>query len=346
MDMICRQDEVPGGRHRLDVASRAPRLGSDRRVGRRAFTLVELLVVIAIIGILVALLLPAVQAAREAARRTQCLNNMKQLGVGIHNYLDTNKVFPPASTRDIDAGSGNLADPRFSPHVRLLPFIEQQQLHDTIQDNFGWECNEHTPLRTAFIEQFICPSKENRETAYYYEDCDWIQQNQTIEHPTHYMGVLGAKGFVVPPSPSSRATYSIDTSTNGHGGFATNGIMVRDNPIPQRRVTDGLTNTFLMGEMAWDIGEYEAWPGGLSPGWQNSMTTKNIAHPLNSYRFDRDLNFLAINDTSFGSEHASRGAHFMMGDGSVHFVVEDISLDILKAHASRNQGEVVGTIFN
>jgi prepilin-type N-terminal cleavage/methylation domain-containing protein len=315
-------------------------------LGRAAFTLVELLVVIAIIGVLVALLLPAVQSAREAARRTQCNNNLKQFGLALHNYHGTYKEFPPGSTRDISGGTGNFRDGRFSLHVRLLPFMEQQPLADLIVPNKSWETNEHAPLRQSLISQFVCPSKEHHQTNYYYENSQWIRADQTIEHPTHYMGVMGAKGFVVPIDPAARAAYSVDMSQGAHGGFATNGVFVRDKPIPSRRITDGLSNTFMMGEMSWEIGEYEAWPGGLSPAWQNAMTTKNIAHPLNSYRFDRALNALSINDTSFGSEHDGRGVHFLLADGSVQFLSETTSLDLLKSRASRDQGEISESFDN
>src|SRR3954464_5766351 len=101
-----------------------------RKNRRPAFTLVELLVVIAIIGILVALLLPAIQAAREAARRTQCTNNMKQYGLAMKNYLSAMKTFPQGLTRDISGCKGNFKDPRMSVHVRLLPYMENQSLYD------------------------------------------------------------------------------------------------------------------------------------------------------------------------------------------------------------------------
>lgn len=316
----------------------------------RGFTLVELLVVIAIIGILVALLLPAVQAARESARRMQCTNHLKQLGLAALSYEGTNRSFPLASVRDTSAGKQNFADPRFSPHVQMLPFLEQQPLFDALVKNKSWETNEHNYLRQAHIPGFQCPSKESHETAGYYVNNKWVGAPQTLEHPTNYMGVLGAKGSVEPPDPVARLKYSIDTSTPGHGDFANNGIMIRvskgDKGVSSRRVTDGLSNTFLMGEMAWDIGEFEAWPGGLSPSWRNSMTAKNVYYPLNSYRFDSALGLLDLNDTSFGSEHAGRGANFLFADGSVHFIQDDIDLATLKMASSRDQSEVNSSLTN
>lgn len=301
----------------------------------RAFTLVELLVVIAIIGVLVALLLPAVQAAREAARRSQCTNNMKQFGLAMQNYHAAKNTFPPGSERDISKGTGNFRDPRVSPHVHLLPYMELQPLFDRVDWSYSWEADVHTVLRQSNVTGFACPSKEDNHANYYYVNNQW--RVGPGEYASHYLGVMGAKGLI----PGLRDQYEIDTSSGSHGGFATNGILIRDRAISASKITDGLSKTFLMGEMAWDIGEYEAWNGGLSPGWQNSMTTKNVAHPLNSYKFDRALNQLSINDTSFGSEHAGRGTHFLMADGSVHFVSEDIPLDGLKAHASRKDAEVL-----
>ena len=305
------------------------------RCGRLAFTLVELLVVIAIIGILVALLLPAVQAAREAARRTQCTNNLKQFGVAMQNFHAAKTSFPPGSERDIPKGVPNFRDPRMSPHVRLLPYMENQPLYDRVDWTYSWEADVHTVLRQSNISGFACPSKENNDATYYYASNQW--KVGSGEYATHYLGVMGAKGLI----PGSTDKYKIDNSIPLHGGFATNGILIRDRAITAAKVTDGLSKTFLMGEMAWDIGEYEAWNGGLSPGWANSMTIKNVAHPLNSFKYDPALNQLLINDTSFGSEHAGRGAHFLMGDGSVHFLSEDIQLDTLKSFASRNNAEVV-----
>jgi len=304
---------------------------------KHGFTLVELLVVIAIIGLLVGLLLPAVQAAREAARRTQCKNNLKQLGLAFHNYHSAQARFPAGSIRDIDAGTRNFKDPRVSPHARLLPYMEQQPMYDQIDWEASFEANVHTPLRQTNISGFACPSKEDNIADYYYRNNQWFLGPGEFE--THYVGVMGAKGFI----PGTRVRYGIDTSTGSHGGFGTNGILIRDEFIAARRVTDGLSNTFLMGEMAWDIGEYCSWLGGLSPGWSNSLTIKNIAYPLNSYRFSRELNTILINDTSFGSEHPSRGAHFLFADSSVHFIAEDIEIIVLRGFASRQDAEIVDT---
>jgi len=307
---------------------------------RQAFTLVELLVVIAIIGILVALLLPAVQAAREAARRSQCTNNLKQLGLAAQNYHSAMREFPPGSERDESVGPSQ--DPRFSPHARLLPYLEQQPLYDQLNWNLGWEADVHRVVREAEVPSFRCPSTPETKSAYYYENGNWIPGPG--EAISHYVGITGAKGFVVGTPSSARLKYDWE-SRGGHGGFALNGIMIHvevgDAFIPASRVTDGLSNTLLMGEMAWDIGAFEAWLGGLSPGLSNSMTTKNIDDPLNSYRFDRSLNTLLINDTSFGSQHASRGAHFAFADASVHFVNEDIEIDVLKSMASRSNEETL-----
>jgi len=301
-----------------------------------AFTLVELLVVIAIIGVLVALLLPAVQAAREAARRSQCQNNLKQIGVAAQNYLSAKGTFPPGSLRDIPAGRGNYEDPRVSPHTLLLPYLEQQAIYDRIDWTVSWENNVHTPLRETRISLLLCPSWEDDRSYSKYKFNR--ATNGDSEYTMHYRGVAGAKGRI--PPGILEVFYEIDNSQPQHGGHAQNGILIRDHPIAPARIEDGLSNTLLMGEMAWDIGEWQAWMGGLSPQWQNSMAIKNIAHPLNSYSYNPSLGLILINDTSFGSEHAGRGAHFVLADGSVQYVSEDIELDILRALATRNDGDL------
>src|SRR5690242_10986031 len=133
---------------------------------RRAFTLIELLVVIAIIAVLIALLLPAVQAAREAARRAQCVNNLKQVGLALHNYHSTNDAFPPGALTVLDAGTKTLVQLQsFSAHFRMLPGMEQQAIYNSanfsisayMDSAVGIEAANST-ASLARISSFLCPS--------------------------------------------------------------------------------------------------------------------------------------------------------------------------------------------
>lgn len=136
---------------------------------RRAFTLVELLVVIAIIGILVALLLPAVQAAREAARRMQCTNNLKQIVLASHNYADTYKTFPISSAWNRGGAAGDSRVKSWSDKVMLLPFLEQQQTYDQTNFNIepydphGWHGNANIATQSIRLPMFLCPSNGNEQ---------------------------------------------------------------------------------------------------------------------------------------------------------------------------------------
>ena len=125
---------------------------------RRAFTLVELLVVIAIIGILVALLLPAVQFAREAARRTQCSNNLKQLGLALHGYHDTHKRFPSG----IIASEDDFRDGLHSGFALLLPFFEEQNLHRAYDFDTAWRSGNNLALAQTRVDVLLCPSSGNQ----------------------------------------------------------------------------------------------------------------------------------------------------------------------------------------
>src|SRR4051812_33882650 len=128
---------------------------------RRGFTLIELLVVIAIIAVLIALLLPAVQAAREAARRSQCVNNLKQLGIAIQNYGDSNGCLPPTGGSGTGTTGTSLGQSDFSMKTRMLPYMEQTAIHNAINWSFRFNNVINYTASTATVNTFLCPSDGN-----------------------------------------------------------------------------------------------------------------------------------------------------------------------------------------
>ncbi len=301
---------------------------SSQRHKTRGFTLVELLVVIAIIGILIALLLPAVQAAREAARRSQCSNNLKQHGLGLHNYHDTFQTLPPGGMwhRPNTAGRGGNS---LSWCTFVLPFIEQGPLHDKI--DFGahvWTTNQ--AISDTKVAALLCPS------------CP-VELGGGTNFTLHYYGVQGPKGV----NPLNGQAYSLlDTGGwAGHGGYARSGGMPSPGPDPAdgatlggpcklRDLQDGTSNTFLVGEISWkDANCYRPWVRGTSTN--TAASSKNINYGINVQRYTSG-NF---NDVSFGSDHPG-GCQFVMGDGAVKFVSETVDFDVYRATASRDGGEV------
>lgn len=298
------------------------------REQRRGFTLVELLVVIAIIGILIALLLPAVQAAREAARRMNCSNHMKQLALSLHNYHDTFSVFPPG---------GRSNSNQLTWCVTILPYIEQKPLYDQFDFRVNGY-NSHLVHALNRIDTFLCPSsKQERNT----NDTATNPSTGATEYPytIHYYGVMGPKGTIPQfgSSSTSTAQYLVDTtSATGFGDFALQGLLGRDTKKAMRDVTDGTSNTFLLGEISWNNANcYRAWVRGCAGA--ASPPCKNVKYGINVMKYlTSDLT--TFNDVSFGSQHPG-GCHFAMADGSVMFVQESIDMDVYRASASCNGGE-------
>jgi prepilin-type N-terminal cleavage/methylation domain-containing protein/prepilin-type processing-associated H-X9-DG protein len=310
------------------------------RESSRGFTLVELLVVIAIIGILIALLLPAVQAAREAARRMQCTNNLKQLGLGVHNYISTYNVFPPA-------GLMNTLN-RISYIGVLLPYVEQVELYKRIDMTVGWWTGSmNRAVRQTSLAYVACPSAPDPKANQWYGDNGSYNVGDGGEYTLHYQGVAGAAGQKAFSPTSPPEVYSdYEPDVGGTGVKSKNGVMQISSLVSIADVSDGTSNTLMIGEISWHKGEYEPWLGGYSAGGMNMMSCKNIMYPFRSRFYNPSQKFdpsypsaTDICNTSFGAMHPG-GCNFARADGSVQFYAEDISLDVLKALATRNGGEV------
>jgi prepilin-type N-terminal cleavage/methylation domain-containing protein len=291
---------------------------------RRAFTLVELLVVIAIIGILVALLLPAIQAAREAARRSQCGNNMKQIGIALQNYHDTYRIFPSGGM-----SGGN----RLAFQVLILPFMELNSLYDQVDFKAfagnGYDAAAQV-IETQQVGGFICPSSVRAKR---------FQDGSTTVYTTHYYGIMGPKGNN--PVRVPVVAYGWDnTSAPGHLGFALQGVLIRGGAKGMSDVLDGTANTFLAGELSWSTSlagannpSYRKWIRGCDGAGCGGC--KNIADGIRVTPFNGSNNW---NDVSFGSEHPG-GCHFVMCDAAVRFVTDNVDLVVYKSTASADGTE-------
>ncbi len=216
-------------------------------MARKGFTLVELLVVIAIIGILVALLLPAIQSAREAARRTECASNLKQLGLAMQTYHDIWKQFPLPGYIANQMGWTN----------SILPQIEQQALADRINNNASsW--NDASKLEAASnrIGTYICPSSTEPKTKATAEV--WPAGSSTLLWTVHYYGILGPWGT----NSATGQAYKCVNTTEAFGGECQQGVMWQY-ASNLRDVIDGTSNTYLLGEMSWkDMPYYRNWIRG------------------------------------------------------------------------------------
>jgi len=287
---------------------------------RDAFTLVELLVVIAIIGMLIALLLPAVQAAREAARRMQCTNNLKQIGVAVHNYHDTFHVIPTGFiTNETVAGNTNDWN-GWAWGTFILPFIEQQSLADSLQYkqlSFQDVVVKNGPLLEFAQEKlncYLCPSA-GKLTGTVNPKVNLVKFDGSIRlGASNY---VGCRGFFDYKRPNELAPKDI------------NGLMIGDGSLAFKDCTDGLSNTFLCGEREHKFKKGAIWPGNARADGSDCSASVRVSlnHPTD--------------DLCFSSFHPG-GANFAFGDGSVHFVSETISSD--NTNLNGNSGTVA--VFN
>ncbi len=321
-----------------------------RRSHRQGFTLIELLVVIAIIAVLVSLLVPAVQKVREAAARTQSMNNLKQIGLATHNFLGTHKYFPRADyypAQKNPDGTWTSVDPNFhvisSGWAVILPYLEQDNLarrynpklhpfDTTDPDGDGWtnKMISDTPLAT-----YVAPADPPPPAVQYpgWSSYFWCAGNRS------YLGVghpgVGSDGF----TPSD-------------------GVIIRGKDgarITLLNISDGTSNTLLAGEAHHTLKGYFYTTGPLAGQPRTGDTTWNYGHVYFSYSYtNTPMNTHQVatwpydpalvpkdGKYSFRSVHPG-GVHFVLCDGSVRFIQESISMTTYQALGSRAGGEVVG----
>ncbi|NLE39980.1 MAG: DUF1559 domain-containing protein [Pirellulaceae bacterium] len=296
--------------------------------GIRGFTLVELLVVIAIIGILIALLLPAVQAAREAARRIQCANGMKQMGLALHNYASANGNVFPSGCPDKPTGTVYGKPGLF---VYLLPYMEQREIFEAFDLNDL--THNHQTYRYAVIPNYICPSWPFDQVVY-----ESTTGTNGIGSLRTYMGVSGRH----PLLPGENVEI-VNCSTRGN--MPMNGIFTWARVCPLSEITDGLSRTLALGEFThidYENGQYADPPGSVR-AWLSTSTAhasfsmKTVVYAINT-KLDRTTDNVPANWLPFGSFHPG-GCHFTMADGSVSFFSDDMEFTVYKAMATMNGQE-------
>ncbi len=298
---------------------------STRTVRRRAFTLIELLVVIAIIAILIALLVPAVQKVREAAARTQCLNNMKQIALALHGYHDANKQLPPA------CNPTNL----LAFHVYILPYMDQTPAYDGFDRTKPFSHATNIAQGLILVPAYMCPAQD-RERFTLYGSGEWAG-GTSITYTTHYYSISGPKGT----NPATGAAYAMKI-TGVQGDIATQGMLGMATSVKLVQATDGTSNTLMVGEHSWTgANSYRIWVRGAF-SVDELTAARNVANTLSSTGYNGSNNF---NDVSFGSMHPTKGANFAFADGSVRFITPQIPLGTLLSIASKDGGETVSLDF-
>lgn len=331
----------------------------DHRIrARRGFTLIELLVVIAIIAILVALLLPAVQQAREAARRSQCKNALKQIGIALHSYHDVHNTMPPgyvsrgvSSTDPASAETG----PGFSWGTMVLPFADATTLYETF--DFSLDAGEPNNLANGqtSLPFYRCPSDPSQER-FTMKDSSGATITDTLGNPlelatSNYVGIIGYGSLSMTP-----------------GNPAGPGILYRNSRVQFRDITDGTSNTIMAGERAsehqFDASNptmkvaanstwYAAIPGiaprsagmMMMPMMTEASPSLILGHVGQPAMMGMMPMHNVHNNTNhivhFSSRHVG-GSHFLLADGHVIFLSETIAYDTFRYLGTRNDGEQLG----
>jgi prepilin-type N-terminal cleavage/methylation domain-containing protein/prepilin-type processing-associated H-X9-DG protein len=304
-----------------------------RTSSRLGFTLIELLVVIAIIAILIGLLVPAVQEVREAANRMACANNLKQIGLALHGYLDTHRKFPPGSVIGPFPEAGVTTDARHGVFPFLLPHLEQQQLYNQYHWAVSFNDTDNQPAVNAQLRVLQCPSAQPDRLA------------TEAEHPITWSGgrmsaCSDYQGIRWMDEALSRPPLTLIDPVGNYEGILTQNRMVR-----VAEIKDGLSNTILVAE---DAGRPMLWQAGrLVPGLYSdggSWAALGLLHGQGSSPDGvTQPGPCAINCTNNREVYSFHpgGANVLMADGSVRFLRAGIDIRIFARLVTRAGGEVV-----
>jgi prepilin-type N-terminal cleavage/methylation domain-containing protein/prepilin-type processing-associated H-X9-DG protein len=325
----------------------------------RGFTLIELLVVIAIIGILVALLVPAVQKVREAASAAQCVNNLKQIGLALSHYNDAKKMYPPGyvdGNTDPNSTPDNDVGPSWGWAAFLLPYLEQGNVYNQIHFNVPVGTGVNAEISQLTLPIYQCPSDPYQQAFDVY-DSSFTTPITTLAHG-NYVGCVGWEECF----NGAGGNPQNGTGTDGEpGGFGVGGVGVfyRNSHTRIADVTDGLSNTIFVGERSANHSP-STWTGavagGRCPAWMAIQPPSPYAPPPGPLYDNADFgealvlahcnathvpsaDFPIYDPDTFYSTHPG-GANFLFGDGSVHFLTSNINPDTYQALSTIAGGEV------
>ncbi|WP_437223305.1 DUF1559 domain-containing protein [Planctomicrobium sp. SH661] len=343
MAMRCSLDLVPG-RFPLSLSFKIapqPKKRSLPPARSTGFTLIELLVVIAIIAVLIALLLPAVQQAREAARRSECKNKLKQLGLALHNYHEVHSRFPYGTITPAPANNHNINE-------LILPFVEQQALYNQL--NFSYSNSNTTAagnnralLQNRQMPFQKCPSNPQAGILGSYDPF-------TLQHGASYIVCAGPKAYMEVNTDCTIAanpSYCTGSGVTTKSGMFGMGNLDSGYSCKVRDVTDGLSNTLMIGEVL----PQQNWYYGMWGVNALAFVTSNKINSPRRYMLNAiDTPWYTGCGTAYeclaknigmSSEHTG-GSHALRGDGSVVFVSENIDFATFNYLGNKSDGQVVG----